>query len=354
MISSFYSQWRRKRNKRRKTLYEVELAERLARKSGLKSFSYICLIIIAHTFSMMYFEGFKAGDSLWLTLTSLTTVGYGDISASTGLGRLSTVLILYIGGIFVVGNMAGDFFDYRNLRREAMKNGNWSWTEMNNHIVIIGSKTDSEQHLKRLITECGKTPTTEDSEIVLISDSLDHGLPDSLQNLGVKYVKGRGNSPKMLGKAAITEAEFIIILAWEEGDPSSDGYCFDILSRVRETNTSAKIIAECVEDDNRNRLESAGATLVLRPVRAYPEMIIGGLINPGSTLILENLFTAEGERITRTDGIENGLWADIVSHHLKNDTGTAIAYRDSTSGQIITAPPGTSNISANALFLLGG
>jgi len=334
--------------------HAVGLPEHLARRSGVKAFLYICLIIISHALAMMYFEGFNAGDSLWLTLTSLTTVGYGDISATTGFGRLSTVLILYIGGIFVVGNMAGDFFDYRSLRREAMKNGNWSWTIMKDHIVIIGSKRDSEQHLERLVTECGKTEATAGREIVLISDTFDHGLPVGLQNLGVKYVKGRGSAPKMLEKAAISQAKFIIILAWEEEDACSDGYSFDVISRVREENTSVRIVAECVEDDNRDRLETAGATLVLRPVRAYPEMIIGCLIYPGSTTILENLFTAEGERITRTDGLENGLWVDIVAQYLKADKGTPIAYRDTTSGEIITAPPGTSQISANALFLLGG
>ena len=111
-----------------------------------------------------------------------------------------------------------------------------------------------------------------------------------------------------------------------------------------------KIVAECVDDDNRQRLENAGATLVMRPVRAYPEMIIGGLLNPGSTIILENLFTAEGERIVRSEKLLNGVWSDIVSDYLDSDSGTPIAYRDANTGEIVTAPSGATNITADAIL----
>ena len=303
---------------------------------------------------MMRLEGFSVEDSLWLTLTTITTVGYGDISATTGLGKFSTVLIVYLGGIFVLAKMAGDFFDYRSLRREAMKNGNWSWRKMKDHIIIIGSKVDSTQHLLRLISECKREQATAARKIVLISESYANGLPAILQGFDIRYVKGYGNLPGTLEQAAVNTAAIAIILAWKEEEQFSDGLAFDVISRIRDTNSEIEIIAECVDDNNRHRLKKAGATLVLRPVRAYPEMIIGGLLNPGSTAILENLFTAEGERIAREVRDQTGLWADIVSEHLQTNAGTPIAYRDSDTGKIVTAPAGDTKISADAIFLLGG
>jgi voltage-gated potassium channel len=335
----------------------IKETEHLVKKSAIKSLFYIFLILITHTFAMVQFEGFTVWDSLWLTLTSITTVGYGDISATTGLGRLSTVLVLYFGGIFVFAKMAGDFMDYRSLRREAIKNGNWSWRKMNDHIVIIGSKIDSTQHLVRLISECRREPVTAAKEIVLISDKISkdqsRGLPSDLQGFDIKYVKGHGNMPAVLEKAAIGNAAIVIILAWKDEEPFSDGHAFDVICRVRAKNLMTKIVAECVDDCNRQRLENAGATLVMRPVRAYPEMIIGGLLNPGSTTILENLFTAEGERIVRSERLLNGVWSDIVSDSLGSGSGTPIAYRDSNTGEIVTAPSGATNIMADAIYLLG-
>jgi voltage-gated potassium channel len=250
--------------------------------------------------------------------------------------------------------MAGDFFDYRGLRREAMKDGNWSWNHMKNHIVVIGSKVDSELHLARLLQEFERSEATAGRQFVLISQSFDGGLPAMLQGFDIKYVKGRGAAPAALEQGAVQNAAIIIILAWQEEDPTSDGNAFDVICRLRDINATAKIVAECVDDDNRQRLEDAGATLALRPVRAYPEMIVGGLLNPGSTIILENLFTAEGERIIRADGAVSGLWADIVAQYVRDDGGTPIAYRDAQSGDIVTAPSGSAEVSADALFLLGG
>ena len=113
-------------------------------------------------------------------------------------------------------------------------------------------------------------------------------------------------------------------------------------------------IAECVDDNNRQRVETAGSILVLRPERAYPEMIIGGLLNPGFTTILGNFFTGERERIATEVNGKRGLWVDIVSEHTRTNLGAPIAYRDADTGKIVTAPPGDANITADAIFLLGG
>lgn len=353
MIAFLSGLWRGKRHKQRLKIAISGKPKHQVQQAGVRAVFYIVLIIVAHTVAMMSFEGFSYGDSLWLTLTSLTTVGYGDISAATPMGRVSTVMILYVGGIFIVGNMVGDFFDYRSLRQEAMKNGNWSWNKMKDHIIIIGSKDDSEQHLSRLITECEKTKATMGRNIVLVSENFDGGLPSELQDFNIKYLKGRGNSPTTLEKASVENAHIIIILSWEEQDKFSDGYAFDVISRIRESGSDAQIVAECVDDSNRQRLKTAGATMVLRPIRAYPEMIVGGLLNPGAVEILENLFTADGERIVRTNEVREGSWSDIVSEFVRNDRGVPIAYTDVNSGKVITSPPGTASISASALFLLG-
>ena len=348
-----FRKWRDNRLKRR-VPHATRQTEQRAARAVFWALFYILVILATHTLAMMRLEGFSVEDSLWLTLTTITTVGYGDISATTGLGRFSTVLIVYLGGIFVLAKMAGDFFDYRSLRREAMKNGNWSWRKMKDHIIIIGSKVDSTQHLLRLISECKREQATAARKIVLISESYANGLPAILQGFDIRYVKGHGNSPGVLEQAAVSKAAIAIILAWKEEEQFSDGLAFDVISRIRDTNSKTEIIAECVDDNNRQRLEKAGATLVLRPVRAYPEMIIGGLLNPGSTAILENLFTAEGERIAREVRDQAGLWADIVSEHLRTNSGTPIAYRDADTGKIVTAPAGDANITADAIFLLGG
>lgn len=342
------------RRKASQKLYLSRQTQQYLEQEALASVFYLALIIVLHTAAMMAFEALSFRDSLWVTIVSITTVGYGDFSAQSDMGRWATTLFIFLGGIFVLGKIAGDFIDFRSNRRETKKAGHWSYNRMKNHIAIIGSKIDSEAHLLRLITECERNPQTSGQEIVLITDSFGKDLPYALQQRGVKFVNGRGSDPTFLKQAGISNADIIILLAWDENDNSSDGHAYDVVNRIREMKSSANLVVECVDNDNRSRLETSGASLVLRPIRAYPEMIIGGLLNPGTIPILENLFTAADESIVMEESPIKGTWAEIVIASVSADKGVPIAYRSRDTGSTITAPLGSSEVDADALFILRG
>jgi voltage-gated potassium channel len=287
-----------------------------------------------------------------LTLTSITTVGYGDLSAATFEGRAATTLIVYVGGIFLVGKVAGDFFEYKVNRREMMKQGKWSWDDLRDHTVIIGTNEDTEHHLRRLVAEFERHDATAGNEIVLISESFGDALPPALDALGVRYVSGAATAPENLTRAGVARASVIVALAADDGDVRSDGLSFDLIHRIREVNTSAQLVAECVDDHNRERLRAAGASLVARPVRAYPEMIVGALLNPGVNEVLENLFTASGETIRRIEEPVEDSWMNIVSTYVSKDRGLPIAYLDEVQQKIITAPPSKQAVKTSVLFVL--
>ena len=130
---------------------------------------------------------------------------------------------------------------------------------MSDHIVIIGSKQDSLQHLKRLVDELKVDPRTRGRDIILVSLSWATGLPPQLEKRGVRSVHGDGADPRLLGNAAISAADIVIILAWDEEDALSDSHTFDVLHRVRDRTKNAMIFAECVDDGNRARLQAGGS-----------------------------------------------------------------------------------------------
>jgi len=340
------------RRRAQQKLHLSQQTQQYLMQEALAALFYLSLIIIVHTYAMVIFESLSLRDSLWLTIVSITTVGYGDFSAQTDAGRFSTTLLIFLGGIFVLGKIAGDFIDFRANRREGKQTGHWSYSRMKNHIVIIGSKSDSEQHLLRLVSECERNQETSGQEIVLVTDSFGTALPYSLQQQHIKFVNGRGSDPVFLEQAGVSNADIIILLAWDESDNFSDGHAFDVINRIREMGSTAKIVAECVDIKNRKRLESSGASLTIRPVRAYPEMIIGGLLNPGSIAILENLFTASGESIFIEEKQHTGSWAEIVFNSVSKDMGVPIAYRSAETGETVTSPAGSAQINADAIFVL--
>ena len=78
----------------------------------------LLILIGLHVAAMMAFEGLSLGEAVWLTFTTITTTGYGDLSAKTPAGRAATIVLIYLSGIFLLTQAGGAFFEFRILRRE--------------------------------------------------------------------------------------------------------------------------------------------------------------------------------------------------------------------------------------------
>ena len=91
-------------------------------------------LIALHSIAIAYIEDLSLEDSIWLSITTVTTVGYGDLSAETTEGRIVTIIILYGIGISLVAQLAAEFFDYRTITRDRKITGQWRWKKMKNHI----------------------------------------------------------------------------------------------------------------------------------------------------------------------------------------------------------------------------
>jgi voltage-gated potassium channel len=340
--------WLERFKKRKSVAIQIKLEEKL-----LSAVQYLFIIICLHSLLIRWLEGYSWGDALWLALTTITTVGYGDIQINSFGGRIATVLLLYAGGIFVLAKVVADYFEYHSSKHQQQFKGEWRWN-MSNHILIISDHEEplSELFYQRLIHEFQQAPLYKNSSIQILTQDFASGLPELLQLSGITYYKGKGNSPTDLGAVNCNRAKIIIILAQKPSDPSADGHTFDILHRIRDINSSAFIIAECVDDVNRKRLQQAGANIMVRPIRAYPEMIVGVLCAPGTEQVLENMFTQQGDRYQRVEVILRAKeWAEVVYQLIKADIGTAIAYID-PNGLVFCNPSGEEKIVADALIIM--
>ena len=108
------------------------------KRNIFRLFVLLLILMIAHVTAMLLFEDFTLRQAIWLTLTTLTTVGYGDYSAQSPWGQAATVVFLYLVGIFLLAQIAGEWIDYRIDRKDRMQKGMWRW-KMNDHIVIINT-----------------------------------------------------------------------------------------------------------------------------------------------------------------------------------------------------------------------
>lgn len=293
----------------------------------------ICLFLALfaiHVVVMMTAEGYGLGDATWLTITTATTVGYGDISAETLVGRTATTLCMYVFGIFLLAQIATDVFDYRALQRDRRRRGQLEWNNMKDHLLVINVPTEHpEAYLARLVADIRNTPELADIPVQLLTTSFPEGLPSALVNEGVTHYTAVAENTVSLRAANAGEAKHIVIIAGESNDPRADALTYDILSRIADIRTKASIVVEAVDDGNRQRLLDAGATTVVRPVRAYPEIVVRAMIEPGTERVLENLFTHEADRLARFDAEFSKLrWRDVVSQFIQGGAGLPLGYVD--------------------------
>jgi len=320
----------------------------------LTTFLLMVFFSVLHMVAMVVFEGLSLFDSLWLTVTTLTTVGYGDISASTTLGRLATIFFLYLPGIYLFANFISEYVFYKSDRLERKAKGLWRW-KMDNHILIINTpEQNGEQYFERLVDEFKASDKFKDTPIQLLTSLFPNGLPESLRQKGVVHTTGRADSLDDLNRADAQQAAYVIVLSKTPDDKFTDGRTFNVIDNVKSTGSQAHILAECVDDTHRERLLDAGAKSVLRPVRSHPAMLVSSLIAPGAEQVLEDAFSQTGahyERIPFTVSNQTVHWHEICCDFLKANIGSPCAYIDN-NGKLINSPDGTALIQCKEILVL--
>lgn len=115
--------------------------------------SVILIIIASAIYSLA--EGATYSDSIWWAIVTATTVGYGDISPHTLMGRIAAILLMF-NGIGLIGALTSSITAY-------LADGNNTVSSEINDLVKIkqlldsGAITTSEyEQLKKHVLQVSK------------------------------------------------------------------------------------------------------------------------------------------------------------------------------------------------------
>ncbi|HYC02982.1 MAG TPA: potassium channel family protein [Azospirillaceae bacterium] len=334
--------------RRRKRLVQEDLARQL-KFSGV----WLLLMIALHILAMRVLEGMSFNDALWLTATTIMTVGYGDVSAKTPAGRTATMLLMYGGGIFILAKAVADYAEWRSNVRERKAIGTWNW-KMKNHLLLVGHPTgDVAQHVGRLVDQLRAHVEWAETDVLMLTCAFGQArVPALLADRNIVHVAGVASDPMALAKAHPEDARAILVFAPSETDRSADASVIDALIRIRELAPHVPLIVECVDQEDRPRMLRHGATQAIRAMHGYPELAARALVSPGAEELIENLFTAEGDECLRVslDTPWRGPWNRLLMKIAESGLGTPVGYVR-TDGKVITNPV-CCEVEAVALFVI--
>ena len=147
------------------TLFDVLREERYPLSATL----YLLLVAMFFSSAALYVlegelqEGFRSiPDAMWWSIITLTTVGYGDVSPVSALGKVVGALTAIMGVMTVAmmtGIVASSFANKMNLRKETLQNqiiesledGNISDNELDEINRLAGALELSEEEVDTLI-----------------------------------------------------------------------------------------------------------------------------------------------------------------------------------------------------------
>ena len=223
----------------------------------LSRFILVLLLLIAlysvlfH--SIMAFEGksYSWITGIYWTLTVMTTLGFGDITFHTDLGRLFSIMVLLTGVIYLLTLLPFTFikFFYAPWMEEEAKNRapRELPPETADHVIV----TAYDQVTSALIEKL----KSHGLEYVLIVDDLKRAL--ELYDSGIRVAVGDIDDPETYRKVRIERAALVVAT-------NADEINTNIAFTVRELNEHVPIITTADSPHSEDILYMAGSTKVIK------------------------------------------------------------------------------------------
>ena len=203
-------------------------------------------------------------DSLYMTIITLSTVGYGEVHTLTGAGKIWSILIIIFGvsGIgALIRTLNEEFIQLELFRKNTMMK---TISKLKNHYVICG--------YGRMGAVIAKELQEKNLEFVIIENN--EQKVEIIRSKGLFCVNGDATSEETLQDARVDKAVGVAVVL----DTDQDNLF--VTMSMKTTNPDLFILSRCAKEDNQSKLIRAGANKVVNPYTAGGHRMAEILLKP--------------------------------------------------------------------------
>lgn len=230
----------------------------------------------------MFLEQLSLLDAFYLTVTTVSTVGYGDVVAKTMTGRIFTIILILFGvgsafyvftSIFqvVLEGKLQDFWGRRGMERRIEK--------LSGHIIVCGSGRVGNVVMERLQQE--KVP------FIVIDQDVEvwKGLVDR----GILAIQGDATLDSILLKAGVERARGLITTI----PLDAENVYVTLTARTLNRDPAFSIVARANRSEAIEKLKRSGATNVISPEIMGGRQMANAMTKPAIVDLMDNVFYNE-------------------------------------------------------------
>lgn len=242
----------------------------------------IAIVVIGGTVGYRIIEDWPVNEALYMTIITVTTVGFQEVRPLSAAGRIFTILLILSGVVLIATGanlilssiIKGTFGEI--FRRQGMEK---KLDKIREHFIICGVGAVGEDIIQEFV-HAGEPFVLIDKE----KDTLEKIVKE---NPDMLYVLGNATEDEILKCAGIDRAKGIIAVLSNEVDN------LYICLSARALNPKLRIIARAIESESIDKLKKAGADYVFSPEKIGGIRLAAAALRPAVTSFLDTILRGE-------------------------------------------------------------
>ena len=294
----------------------------------------------------MFVERFDFWEAVYMTVITVTTVGFNEVRPLSFNGRIFTIfLILGSFGTFAytITEVTKYVVDGEFRRLLLHIRVDRSINKLKNHTILCGYGRNGRQAYQTL-TENGVTCVVVEKDKAIISE---------LMEKEVLFIEGDATQDEVLIRAGIKDARALISAL-----PNDADNLFVVLT-ARVNNAKLKIISRASEDNSDTKLRHAGVDNVIMPDKVGGAHMAQLVVKPD---VVEFIDMLTGQ--SRVDSHIEEIQCDLLPKSYigqtirelnvrKNWGANIVGFKTSNGEYVFNPAPQTQILEGSKLFVLG-